>query len=89
MYLSTKTIWGTLSFLLHIKDLKAGCQWHMPVILGTWKAETGRIKVQGHPSQIVPDTPSPKITREKWTGSVAQVVEHLLCRYKALTPSNN
>jgi hypothetical protein len=39
----------------------------MPVILATWKTETGRI--------IVPDIPNPKITRAKWTGSVAQEVE--------------
>jgi hypothetical protein len=28
--------------------------------------------------------PSPKITRAKWTGGVALVVERLLCKLKAL-----
>jgi hypothetical protein len=27
--------------------------------------------------------PISKLTREKWTGGVAQAVEHLLCKYKA------
>jgi hypothetical protein len=41
------------------------------------EAEIGRISVQGQPGQIVPETPSPKTTRAKWTGGVAQAVEHL------------
>jgi hypothetical protein len=30
-------------------------------------------------------SPSPKITRAKWTGGVTQVVEHLLCKHEALS----
>jgi hypothetical protein len=38
------------------------------------EAEIGRIMAQGQPRQIVLKTSSPKITRAKWTGGVAQVV---------------
>jgi hypothetical protein len=31
----------------------------------------GRIAVPGKPREIVQKTPSPKITRAKWSGSVA------------------
>jgi hypothetical protein len=34
----------------------------------------GRIMVQGQPQQIVPETLSPKITKAKWTGGMAQMV---------------
>jgi hypothetical protein len=30
---------------------KAGCWWLIPVILATWKAEIGRITVQGYLGQ--------------------------------------
>jgi hypothetical protein len=50
--------------------------WLEPVILATWEAEIGRIKIWGQPRQIVHETPSPKITRAKWTGGISQVVEH-------------
>jgi hypothetical protein len=50
----------------------------MPVILATWEAEIRRITVQGQPRQIAGETPISKITRAKWTGGVAQAVEHLL-----------
>jgi hypothetical protein len=33
--------------------------------------------------------PISKITRAKWTGGVAQVVEHLLCECKALSSNSN
>jgi hypothetical protein len=56
------------------------------VILATWEAEIRRITVQGQPGQIVHETPPfPKITIEKWIGIVAQVVEDLLCKCKALS----
>jgi hypothetical protein len=57
----------------------------MPVILATWKVEITRIVSGGQPWQIVQDTPMSKITRAKWTGGVAQAVEHLLCKQKALS----
>jgi hypothetical protein len=41
--------------------------------------------VQGQPWQIVLRPPSPKITRAKWTGGVAQAVEYLLCQHKDLS----
>jgi hypothetical protein len=42
--------------------------------------------VQGQPRQIVQETlPSPKLTRTKWTGGMAQVVQHLLCKHNALS----
>jgi hypothetical protein len=57
----------------------------MPVILATWEAEIKRNLVPGQPRQIVLETPISKITRAKWTGSVAQVVEWLLCKCKSLS----
>jgi hypothetical protein len=38
--------------------------------------------VQGQLQQILIETPISKITRAKWTGGVAQVVEHLLYKHK-------
>jgi hypothetical protein len=59
---STCVMWvgpnGMTSVLMR-KDL-AGCWWLTPVILATWEAEIRRILVQGHPKQIVHETPSPK-----------------------------
>jgi hypothetical protein len=49
------------------------------VILATWEAEI-RTAVQMANSSRDPNS---KITRAKWTGGVAQVVEHLLCKSKA------
>jgi hypothetical protein len=45
------------------------------------------IKVQGQPRKIVLKTPFPKITTAKWTGGVVEVVEHLLCKYEAMSPN--
>jgi hypothetical protein len=56
----------------------------MPVILATWEAEIKRIKFRGQPVQIVGETQISKITRAKWTGGMAQAVEHLLCKHKIL-----
>jgi hypothetical protein len=39
--------------------------WVPPVILATKKTEIGRISVQGHPGEIVLETPICRITREK------------------------
>jgi hypothetical protein len=51
----------------------------MPIFLATWEAEIGRIVFGGQH-----ETPISKITRAKWTGDVAQTVECLLCKCKAL-----
>jgi hypothetical protein len=61
----------------------------MPVILAIWKAEIRSIAVEGQPRQIVNETPISKITRAEWTGGTAQAVEHLLCKYKALSSNPN
>jgi hypothetical protein len=39
----------------------------------------GGLWLEANPKEIVRD-PISKITRAKWTGGVAQVVEHLLCK---------
>jgi hypothetical protein len=54
--------------------------WLTPIILAIWEAEIRRIKVQGQANSS--QDPISKITRAKWTGSVAQVVERLLCKCK-------
>jgi hypothetical protein len=36
-----------------------------------------------------PPPPTPKITRAKWTGVVAQAVESLLCKQEALSSNCN
>jgi hypothetical protein len=56
------------------------------VILATWETEIGKIMVQGQPRQIVHETSISKITRAKWTGDMAQTVEHLLCKFEATVP---
>jgi hypothetical protein len=33
--------------------------------------------------------PSPKITREKWTGGLAQAIEILLCKCKACSSNSS
>jgi hypothetical protein len=59
--------------------------WFTPVI-NYLEIEIGRIEVQGQNGQIVYETPPiSKITRVKWTGDVAQVVECLLCKLAALS----
>jgi hypothetical protein len=51
-----------------------------------WEAEIKRMVVEGQPRQIVCKTrPHLKITKAKGTSVVAQVVESLLCKHKALT----
>jgi hypothetical protein len=53
--------------------------WPMFVILATW------LEGWAWEDQIVYETPFSKITRAKWTEGVAQAVEHLLCKCKALS----
>jgi hypothetical protein len=61
----------------------AKCFLLLPIILATWEAEIGRIKVQGQLGEIVYETPPiSKITRAKWAGGVAQAVQCLLCKWK-------
>jgi hypothetical protein len=65
-------------------SFEAKHQWFTPIILATWEADIERIKVQGQPRQIVHKTPISKISTAKWTGSLAQVVERLLCKHEDL-----
>jgi hypothetical protein len=51
------------------------------------EAEIGRITAQDNPWKVVQETSIPKIFRAKWTGSIAQAVECLLCKCEA--PSSN
>jgi hypothetical protein len=60
----------------------AGCWWFTPAILATWEAEIRRTVVRGQLRQS--DMLISKTTRAKWTGGVAQAVEHLLCKHKSL-----
>jgi hypothetical protein len=45
--------------------------------------------VLNQPRQIALKTPISKITREKWTRDVTQVVGHLLCKHEALNSNPN
>jgi hypothetical protein len=59
--------------------------WLTPVILASWEAEIGRIVVRDQYRQIVRwDSPISKTTKAKWTGGVANAVEHLLWACEAL-----
>jgi hypothetical protein len=59
-------------------------QWLTLVILATWEAEIGRIKVRGQRGQKVREAPPiSKVTRTKQNGGVAQGVERLLCKFEA------
>jgi hypothetical protein len=54
-------------------------RWLTPVVLATWEAEIRRFVVLVQPKQVfLETTPISKITRAKWTGGVAQVLESLL-----------
>jgi hypothetical protein len=52
--------------------------------LATREAEIRRIVAQGQSGKIVQETPISKITRAKWSGGVARVVDHLLGKCEAL-----
>jgi hypothetical protein len=73
-----------VGFILSVEGIKrkteTRCQLLMLVILVTWDAEIRRIETLVQIIQIVHKIPSPKITRAKRTGGVAQVLEHLLCK---------
>jgi hypothetical protein len=45
--------------------------------------------VQSQPGNILQETSIFKITRAKWTGSVAQALECLLCKLKALNSNSS
>jgi hypothetical protein len=52
-------------------------------ILATWEAGIGRTTVGDQRGQIkFARPPISKITRAKWTGDAAQLVDHLLCKVK-------
>jgi hypothetical protein len=56
---------------------------------GSHLREIGRITIQAQPGQNVQEIPSPKITRAKWSGDVAQAIEHLLCKCEALSSNHS
>jgi hypothetical protein len=55
------------------------------LILATWEAEIGRIIVQDQPRQIVWEIPSLEQPEQRQTGGVAQEIECLLCKHRALS----
>jgi hypothetical protein len=58
----------------------------MPLILATWEGETRRIVVRSQPGQGVCEIPSQLIAAMVGrTGDMAQVVEHLPSKCKALS----
>jgi hypothetical protein len=63
--------------------------WLTPIIPATWEMENMRIIVQIQPGQIICETPISKITRVKWTGGLAQTIEHLLCKCEALSSNSS
>jgi hypothetical protein len=80
-----KYILSLIVYNLGCKDWRRTRHWWLiPEILAMWETEIGRIVVWGQPWQIVWEIPISKITRAKWIGGVAQVVEHLLCKCKTL-----
>jgi hypothetical protein len=56
---------------------KTGCQWLMPVILSTQKAEIWRIQFKTSLRHMVHKILFQKYPIQKKAGGVAQVVEHL------------
>jgi hypothetical protein len=52
-------------------EIVLACHWLGLIILATWEAERGRVMMEVTQANSLGDA---KITREKWTGGVAQVV---------------
>jgi hypothetical protein len=69
--------------------LAARHQWLTPVILAIYEVKIRRITVQGQSRQVVHKTPSSKITRAKWTESVAEAEEYLLWKCEALSSKSS
>jgi hypothetical protein len=61
----------------------------MPLIPAVWETSglEKNLILAAWEAELVNETLISKIARPKWTGGVAQVVEHLLCKFKA-TSSN-
>jgi Zn ribbon nucleic-acid-binding protein len=83
-----------LSFKVGSEDLSQKCRdagswWFTLITLATWETEIRWIMVQGQSGQIVCEMPISNITIAKWTEGVAQVVECLLCKYKALSSNSS
>jgi 2,3-bisphosphoglycerate-independent phosphoglycerate mutase len=60
----------------------------MPAVLANWEAEVGRISLPPAWANKLQD-PISKTTRAKWTGDMAQVVEHLLFKRDALSSNSH
>jgi hypothetical protein len=63
--------------------------WGSPLNLGSLRGESVRTMALDQCEQTVSETPISKIAMAKWTGAVAQVVECLLCKHKALSSNPN
>jgi hypothetical protein len=57
-------------------------QWLTPIIKTIWEAEIKRIAIQGQPRKTVLENLICKITRAKWTGDMAQEVDHFFSECK-------
>jgi hypothetical protein len=63
--------------------------WLTPIILTTEEAEIRRTAVRGQPRGNSLRDPISKITTAKWTRSVTQVIEHLLCKCESLSSNSS
>jgi hypothetical protein len=59
-----------------------------PVIPATWRLRWGGSRFKASLGKEF-GRPISKITRAKWTGGVAQKVESLLCKHKALSSNTS